>query len=65
MKNRSNKLLEEAVVKGLELSANGDDFSAVSLMKNRGVPHSVIARVLYQQDKIRSCDLLVIQQPTN
>ena len=61
MKDRTNKVLEGAVTKGIEFSLRGDDFRAVSLMINQGVPNSVIARVLYQQDRIRSCDLSVIQ----
>ena len=65
MKKRTNKLLESAVIKGLELSVKGDNFSAMSFMKDQGVPNSVIARVLYQHDQIRSCDLSVIQQLSN
>lgn len=50
-------MLEEIVNKGLELSLEGDYFSAVILMKNQGVPNKVIARVLYQQNERRSSDL--------
>ena len=65
MKERVNKHLEAVVTKGIEISINGDEFLAVSYMANRDIPNSVIARVLYQQENIRSCDLLVIQQLTN
>ena len=65
MKERLNKALQDVVTKGIEISVNGDEFRAVSHMVNRGIPNSVIARVLYQQEKIRSCDLSVIQQLTN
>lgn len=59
---RSNKTLEQIVTKGIELSLIEDDFSATSLMKTLGVPNQVIARVLYKQDQIRSCDLSILQQ---
>ena len=62
MKKRTNKNLEDVVTKGIEISIIGDEFRALSHMVNRGVPNSVIARVLYQQEKIRSCDLSIIQQ---
>lgn len=62
MIKRTNKNLEDVVTKGIEISLNGGEFLAVSHMVNRGVPNSVIARVLYQQEKIRNCDLSVIQQ---
>lgn len=62
MIKRTNKTLEDVVTKGIEISLNGGEFLAVSHMVNRGVPNSVIARVLYQQEKIRNCDLSVIQQ---
>ena len=65
MKDRINKTLQDDVTKGIEISINGDEFLAVSYMANRDIPNSVIARVLYQQENIRSCDLLVIQQLTN
>ena len=65
MNERINKDLEVVVTKGIEISINGDEFLAVSYMVNRGIPNSVIARVLYQQEKIRSCDLSVIEQLTN
>ena len=65
MKERINKHLEELVTKGIEISIIGGEFRAVSHMLNQGVPNSVIARVLYQQEKIRSCDLSVIQQLAN
>ena len=62
MKERMNKTLQDVVIKGIEISINEDEFRAVSHMINQGVPNSVIARVLYQQDRIRSCDLSIIQQ---
>ena len=62
MKKRINKILEDVVTKGIVISINEDEFRSVSHMINQGVPNSVIARVLYQQDKIRSCDLSLIQQ---
>ena len=62
MKTRSNKHLEDIVIKGLELSLKGDNFSAVFLMKNGGVPNHVIARVLFQQEQIRSSDSLMVKQ---
>lgn len=65
MKERLNKALQDLVTKGIEISINGDEFLAVSYMVNRGIPNSVIARVLYQQKKIRSCDLSVIEKLTN
>ena len=62
MKDRLNKTLQDVVTKGIEISLNGGEFLAVSHMVNRGVPNSVIARVIYQQENIRSCDLSHIQQ---
>ena len=62
MKDRMNKILQDVVTKGIEISLNGGEFLAISHMVNRGVPNSVIARVIYQQENIRSCDLSVIQQ---
>ena len=62
MIKRTNKNLEDVVTKGIVISINEDEFRAVSHMINQGVPNSVIARVLYQQDRIRSCDLSLIQQ---
>jgi len=61
LKDRTNKSLEGVVTRGIELSLRGDEFRAVSLMINQGIPNSVIARVLYQQDRIRCCDLSIIQ----
>ena len=65
MKDRMNKILQDVVTKGIEISLNGGEFLAISHMVNRGVPNSVIARVIYQQENIRSCDLSVIEQLTN
>ena len=65
MIKRTNKNLEDVVTKGIEISLNGGEFLALSHMVNRGVPNSVIARVIYQQENIRSCDLSVIEQLTN
>lgn len=62
MITRSNKLFEEIVAKGLELSKQGDYFAAVSLMKEQGIPSKVIARVLCQQHLSRSSDLTEVQQ---
>ena len=65
MKDRINKALQDVVTKGIEISLNGGEFLAISHMVNRGVPNSVIARVIYQQENIRSCDLSVIEHLTN
>ena len=65
MKDRMNKTLQDVVTKGIEISLNGGEFLAISHMVNRGVPNSVIERVIYQQEYIRSCDLSVIEQLTN
>ena len=65
MKDRMNKTLKDVVTRGIEISLNGGEFLAISHMVNRGVPNSVIARVIYQQENIRSCDLSVIEQLTN
>ena len=62
MKERINKALQDVVTTGIVISINEDEFRAVSHMINQGVPNSVIARVLYQQDRIRSCDLSIVQQ---
>lgn len=62
MKIRLNKKVEEYVANGLELSLKGDNFSALSFMKNHGVPNEVIACVLYQQDQVRSSDLSIINK---
>lgn len=59
---RSNKVFEETVIKGLKLSSKGDCFSAVSFMKEQGIPNKVIARVLFQQHQTRSTDLPLIEQ---
>ncbi|PPC93321.1 MAG: hypothetical protein CTY33_08325 [Methylotenera sp.] len=53
---RSNKALEETVTTGLQLFKKGECFDAVILMKNHGLPNSVIARVLYEQNRIRNTD---------
>ena len=65
MKDRINKTLQDVVTKGIEISLNGGEFLAISHMVNRGVPNSVIARVIYQQENIRSCDLSIFEQLTN
>lgn len=57
MINRSNKALEETVTTGLQLFQKGECFDAVILMKNHGVPNSVIARVLFENHRFRSTDL--------
>lgn len=62
MMPRFNKVLEETVAKALVLSHEGDDFAAVAMMKNQGVPVKVIARVLYNEHQIRSTDLSLIEQ---
>ena len=43
MKDRTNKVLEGVVTKGIEFSLTGDDFRAVSLMINQGVPNSGVS----------------------
>ena len=53
---RSNKILEEAVTKGIALSLKNESIQATYLMKKAGVPHHVIVRVLYDQNKIRDTD---------
>ena len=62
MKDRMNKTLQDVVTKGIEISLNGGEFLAISQMVNRGVPNSVIARVIYHQENIRRCDLSIVQQ---
>lgn len=59
---RTNKVFEETVAKALELSLEGDDFGAVSIMKGQGISVKVIARVLYDEHHIRSTDLSLIEQ---
>lgn len=59
---RSNKVFEEAVVKGLQLSLKGDYFGAVSLMERTGISNKVIARVLFQKHQIRSNDSALIER---
>lgn len=53
---RSNKTLEKAVTMGIALSLKNEAFQATYLMKKAGVPHHVIVRVLYDQNKIRDTD---------
>lgn len=53
---RSNKILEEAVTMGIDLSLKNEFITATYMMKKAGVPQHVIVRVLYDQDKIRDAD---------
>ena len=58
---RKNEMLKQLVIKGIELSLKEDNFSATHMMKTQGVPNHVIARALYKQDQLRSCDLAILQ----
>lgn len=60
MTPRSNKVFETTVIKALELSLDGDDFGAVSMMKEQGIHVRVIARVLSYKNQIRSTDSIRI-----
>lgn len=62
LKIRTNKILEDEVTKGVEFSLKGDDFRATDLMISQGVPKPVIAPVLYQHERIRSCDLSILNR---
>lgn len=48
---RSNKIFEEAITMGIELSLKNEYIMATYLMKKAGVPHHTVLRVLYDQDK--------------
>ncbi len=53
---RKDKITEEAVKKGVEMSMRNFR-SAVKLMTKAKVPYKVIDRVLFEPHKIRSTDL--------
>ena len=59
---RSNKKIEEVVSLGIGLSLKNEFIQATYMMKKAGVPHHVIVRVLYDQDKVRDTDMIVIKQ---
>ena len=58
---RSNKIYADIVIKALEMSLKGDDFGAVNLMREHGLPNKVIARVLHNKDQMRSSDIKMIR----
>ena len=59
---RSNKILEEAVTMGIALSLKNEFIHATYMMKKAEVPHHIILRVLYDQNKIRESDRNKIKQ---
>ncbi len=59
---RSNKKIEEVVSMGVKLSLKNEFIQATYMMKKAGVPHHVIMRVLYDQDKVRDTDRSEIKQ---
>lgn len=53
---RSNKTLEDVVTTGIDLSLKNEFVQATYIMKKAGVPHHIIVRVLYDQNKVRESD---------
>ena len=53
---RSNKTLEDVVTMGIDLSLKNEFVQATYIMKKAGVPHHIIVRVLYDQNKVRESD---------
>lgn len=53
---RSNKTLEEVVTTGIDLSLKNEFVQVTYMMKKAGVPHHIIVRVLYDQNKVRESD---------
>ncbi len=56
MQNRDNYLFDQIVNKGIATSKFKDKVSAKEMMKRAGIPDSIIERVLFEPQKIRSTD---------
>ncbi len=56
MTMRKNTILEQAVKKGIELSRDKQNKSAVKMMTKAGVPYVIVDRVLYEPHNVRSTD---------
>ena len=57
MTMRKNQELEKVVKKGVEMSKDKHNLSAVKMMIEAGVSYVIVDRVLYQPHKLRSTDL--------
>ena len=57
-----NKVFEETVANALKLLGEGDDFGAVAIMKDQGIPVKLIAMVLNNEHQIRSNELYLMEQ---
>ena len=62
MISRLNKVFEETVANALKLLGEGDDFGAVAIMKDQGIPVKLIAMVLNNEHQIRSNELSLMEQ---
>ena len=56
MTMRKNKVLEQVIKIGIEMSRHKHNLSAVKMMTSAGVPYIIIDRVLYESHKVRSTD---------
>lgn len=56
VKSRQNTQMESTVKEGIILARTNSVRSATGMMKNSGVPISVIVRVLFQKGLIRNTD---------
>ena len=59
---RLSIVFEETVSKALKLLVEGDDFGAVAIMKDQGIPVKLIAMVLNNEHQIRSNELYLVKQ---
>ena len=55
---RSNSDMENIVRKGVELFLKEDESNAVSQLRKNGVLNGIIARVIYEPDKVRKEDII-------
>ncbi|HYN54552.1 MAG TPA: hypothetical protein VES38_07600 [Methylotenera sp.] len=56
MTMRKNKVLEQVVKKGVEMSRDKHNLSAIKMMTKAGVPYVIVDRVLYEPHNVRSTD---------
>lgn len=56
MQQRSNKLFERVINKGIATAKFKDKKSAIEMMMRAGVPQNIIERVLSDPQKLRSTD---------
>lgn len=58
LNTRSNVDMKKIVRKGIELFLKEDESNAIRYLRENGVSNRIIARVLYEPDRVRNGDII-------